>query len=282
MTTSTTCWGRRSWRSSWDSRRAGALLAGALAFGGCNARPNIYEPIFVAGRAVAPAGDSIFGVTSRAAAAVVRYDRQGRLVDTIGKGVLRAPDQLQALEGEWYASDLRDGRPVVVVLGADGKVRRTIDLGDVTEQAHQFAALPGGAIVVEAPDARLVTVRGDTMATFAAVEIGPRPSLLLGVGGGVLHAVPDHHLTLYNGRGSIRWRVDWPWASTAYVSDIGHDSRGRIQVLAGVEAAGTFIAYTLEPSTGEVVRWSEETAAAAFVVDRWGEIFPTEERWPAR
>lgn len=250
-----------------------------LALVGCSTRPNTYEPIFVAGRAVAPAGDSLFAVTSRASAAVLRYDRRGRLVDTIGRNGLRNPDHVQAVGDEWFVSDLRDGRPAVVVLGSDGAPRRTIDLGGITEHAHQFAALPDGALVVEAPDARLVTVRGDRVETFAAIELGPRPALLLGAGGGVLHAVPDRHVTLYNAFGHIRWRVEWPWASTAYVSDLGQDSRGRIHVIAGVEATDTFIAYTFDQGTGEIIRWSEETREGSFVVDRWGEISPAEGRW---
>jgi hypothetical protein len=221
----------------------------------------------------------LFGVPVAALGAVVRYDGLARPVDTIGRGVLRSPGHVQALGDAWYVSDLRDGRPVVIVLAADGRARQTLDLGAFTNHAHQFAALPDGAIVVEAPDARLVAVRGDSAVTFAAIEIGPRPSLILGAGGGVLHAVPDHHLTLYNGFGNIRWRVEWPWAPTAYVADLAADSRGRLHVLAGVEATGTFIAYTLEPATGEIVQWSEETEEGSFQVSRRGAISPARGRW---
>jgi hypothetical protein len=274
---STICSPRPSWRFSWGSRTLGA---GALALLlGCRAPVTTYEPIFLAGRAVAPAGDSFFAVTSRQAGAVLRYDRLGRLVDTLGAGVLRNPDHLQAVGDTWFVSDLRVGRPVVVVVGPDGAVARTVDLGDVAAHAHQFAILPDGAIVVETKDGRLVALRGDSAATFAAVEIGPRPSLLLGAGGGVLHAVPDRHITLYNGFGNIRWRIEWPWASTAYISDVGQDSRGRIHAIAGVEASNTFIAYTFEEGTGEIIRWSEETREGSFLVDRLGEIVPAEGRW---
>ena len=226
-----------------------------------------------------PAGDSLVAVTSREAAAIIVYDRLGRVVDTLGQGVLQSPAHLQIMGADWYVSDLRDGRPVVVVLGRDGAVRRTVPVGDVAAHAHQFAVLPDGAVVVESRDGRLAALRGDSAATFAAVEIGPRPSLLLGAGGGVLHAVPDRHITLYNGFGNIRWRIDWPWAATAYIGDLSQDRRGRIHALAGVEATNTFIAYTFEEGTGEIIRWSDETAAGSFLVDRLGEIVPAEGRW---
>jgi hypothetical protein len=272
--TSTTFWDRRC--SSCSCSRA--LLAVAL-LAGCDAPAGTYEPIFLAGRAVAPAGDSLVAVTSREAAAVIVYHRLSRLVDTLGRGVLQSPDQLQIVGDDWYVSDLRDGRPVVVVLAHDGAVRRTVSLGDIAAHAHQFAVLPDGALVVESRDGRLVTIRGDSVATFAAVEIGPRPSLLLGAGGGVLHAVPDRHITLYNGFGNIRWRIEWPWAPTAYIGDLSQDRRSRIHALAGVEATNTFIAYTFEEGTGEIIRWSDETAEGSFVVDRLGEIVPAEGRW---
>jgi hypothetical protein len=276
LRTSTISWGRLC--SSFGSNRA--LLAGALALlAGCDAPAGTYDPIFLAGRAVVPAGDSLVAVTSREAAAIVVYDRAGRVVDTLGRGVLQSPDQLQIVGDDWYVSDLRDGRPVVVVLARDGAVRRTVPVGDIAAHAHQFAVLPDGALVVESRDGRLVTLRGDSVATFAAVEIGPRPSLLLGAGGGVLHAVPDRHITLYNGFGNIRWRIEWPWAATAYIGDLSQDRRSRIHALAGVEATNTFIAYTFEEGTGEIIRWSDETAEGSFVVDRLGEIVPAEGRW---
>jgi hypothetical protein len=276
LTRSTTCWAPPSWRSSWGSI---AALAGALALtAGCGAPAATHEPIFLAGRAVVPAGDSLYAVTTRDPAALLLYDRAGRAVDTLGRDVLRSPDHVQAVPGGWYVSDLADGRPVIAALRGDGTLERTIPL-DLAATAHQFAVLPDGAIVVETRDGRLVALRGDSVALFAAVEIGPRPSLLLGAGGGVLHAVPDRHITLYNGFGNIRWRIDWPWASTAYISDVGQDSRGRIHAIAGVEATNTFIAYTFEEGTGEIIRWSEETKEGSFLVDWVGEIEPAGEDW---
>jgi hypothetical protein len=224
----------------------------------------------------------LFAVTSRAAAAVLVYDRSGRVVDTLGRGVLRSPDHLQRVGDAWYVSDLDQDRPVIVVLGSDGAVRRTIPLAGIAAHAHQFAVLPDGAIVVESRDGRLVALRGDSVVTFAPVEIGPRPSLVLGAGGGVLHAVPDTHLTLYNGFGSIRWRIPWPWAATAYISDLTQDSRSRIHAIAGVEATNTFIAYTFQEGTGEIIRWSAETPEGSFLVNRLGEIVPAKGHWIER
>jgi hypothetical protein len=237
------------------------------------------EPVFLSGRAVEPDGDSLFAVTARDAGALVIYDRAGRLRDTLGLGILRNPDHVQIVGDAWYVSDVDAGRPEVVVLHRDGTLLRRVALEGITAHAHQFAVLPDGAIVVEGSEGRLVAVRGDSVSTFAVVEVGRRPSLILGAGGGVLHAIPDQTITLYNGFGNIRWRVEWPWAETAFVSDIGEDSHGRIQVIAGVAADNTFLAYSMTPGTGEVVRWSEPQLVGSFVVDRIGEVREATGRW---
>ena len=229
-----------------------------------------------------PDGDSAFAVTARDAGALVVYDRDGQVLDTLGLGILRNPDHVEAQAGTWYVSDLEDGRPEVVMLGRDGALGRRIPLAGIAVQPHQFAVLPDGGIVVEAAGGRLVVLGGDSVATFAVVEVGSRPSLLLGAGGGVLHAIPDQTITLYNGFGNIRWRVEWPWAETAFVSAFGEDARGRIHVLAGVARDDTFIAYSLTPGTGEVVWWSEPQLEASFVVDRLGELSPAQGRWIRR
>jgi hypothetical protein len=256
------------------------LLAGTVAFlPGCDGPAATFAPVFLAGRGVEPDGDSALAVTTRDAGALVIYDRAGQVLDTLGVGILRNPDRVEIQQGTWYVSDLVDGRPEVVALARDGALVRRISLAGIAVQPHQFAALPDGGIVVEAAGGRLVTLRGDSVSTFAVVEVGSRPSLLLGAGGGVLHAIPDQTITLYNGFGNIRWRVEWPWAETAFVSAISEDARGRIHYLAGVERDNTFIAYSMTSGTGEVVWWSEPQTEASFVVDRLGELSPARGRW---
>jgi len=256
------------------------VVAGAVALlAGCDAPAPTFEPIFLSGRAVEPDGDSLFAVTARDAGALIVYDRAGRLRDTLGLGLLRNPDHVQIMGDAWYVSDVSDGRPEVVVLGRDGALIRRVPLAGIASHAHQFAVLPDGAIVVEGSAGRLLAIRADSVTTFAVVEIGRRPSLVLGAGGGVLHAIPDQTITLYNAFGNIRWRVEWPWAETAFVSDVGEDSRGRIQVIAGVTADDTFIAYSMTPGTGEVVRWSEPQTEGSFVADRLGEVRAATGRW---
>jgi hypothetical protein len=228
---------------------------------------------------VEPDGDSLLAVTSGNVAAVLVYDRTGRVRDTLGLGVLHNPDRVEIQQNTWYVSDLVDGRPAVVALGRDGALVRRIPLAGIAVQPHQFAVLPDGGVVVEAAGGRLVTLRGDSVSTFAVVEVGTRPSLLLGAGGGVLHAIPDQTITLYNGFGNIRWRVEWPWAETAFVTAISEDARGRLHYLAGVEQDATFIAYSMTPGTGEVVWWSEPQRDASFVVDRLGAFSPASGSW---
>lgn len=268
-------------RSAWIRIVGRAALAAAVAalLPGCDLPAPVVEPIFLAGRAVEPDGDSLLAVVARNAGAVVLYDRTGRVRDTLGLGVLENPGQVQMQGDAWYVSDLEAGKPVIVVLGRDGAPSRRVSLAGTATQPHQFAVLPDGGIVVEGTEGRLLVVRGDSVATFAVVEVGTRPSLVLGTGGGVLHAIPDQTITLYNGFGNIRWRVEWPWAQTAFVSAIGEDTRGRIHFLAGVERDNTFIAYSMTPGTGEVVWWSEPQAEASFVVDGLGKLTPAKGRW---
>jgi hypothetical protein len=259
-----------------------SLIAGVGALAlvmGCGAPTTTYEPVFLAGRAVAPVGDSLFAATSTRVAAVIFYDRRGRPRDTLGLGVLANPGRVQVLDGSTYVSDVAQGHPLLMVFGPDGALRRTIRLDGMASQAHQFAVLPDGGVVIESRDARLLVLRGDSTATFAPVEVGTRPSLLVGADGGVLHAIPDKMITLYNGFGHIRWRIDWPWQESAFVADVASDRRGRIHFLVGDPATGTFTAQTLAPATGEVVRWSEPTSGSSFVVDRLGQVVPAGDSW---
>jgi len=246
---------------------------------GCGAPTTTYEPVFLAGRAVAPVGDSLFAATSTRVAAVILYDRRGRPRDTLGLGLLSNPGRVQVRDGSTYVSDVAQGHPLIAEFGPDGALRRTIRLDGMASQAHQFAVLPDGGVVIESRDARLLVLRGDSAATFAPVEVGTRPSLLLGADGGVLHAIPDKMITLYNGFGHIRWRIDWPWQEAAFVADVALDRRGRIHFLVGDPATGTFTAPTLAPATGEVVRWSEPTSGNSFVVDRLGQVIPAGGLW---
>lgn len=210
---------------------------------------------------------------------MVRRSRGGE-VRELGAGILHSPWHIQWSNGEWYVSDIEDGKPSVVVLSQTGELRRRIALERYTITPHQFAVLPDGRIVVEAPDARLLAVAGDSSSVFTVTERAAKTGLLVAASGGVLHAVPDRYITLYNQFGHIRWRLEWPWARTAYVTEIAIDPQSRIHVLAGVPNDGTFIVYSLSNLTGEVVIWSLPSRKPTFIVDRLGQIKPTEaEKW---
>lgn len=261
-----------------------ALAAAALAVtaAACNLPTTTRLPVFIGGRAVTAVGDTLFAVTLPDHDGVLLFGRNGVPRDTLGADVLVTPVELQWVAGRWYVSDVVDGEPLVRVFGAGGRLEKTIRLAEHTEQFHQFAALTDGRIVVETSDGRLVAVADDSVATFVPTDVSARPSLLLATQDGVLHAVPDRTITLYNRFGRIRWRVEWPWIETAHVSDLAADARGRIHVLSGVADEGTFIVYTLEPTSGEVVRWSETEPRPTFVVDKWGAVTLDETgRWDA-
>lgn len=237
--------------------------------------------IYLQGRAVEPVGDSILAMTTEGAGGLVRYDLRTNTVDTIGTEVLVRPLHVQHEGGRWYVSDIGDdGRPVIVVLSWDGGLESRINLAGISSIPHQFAVLPDGRIVVEADDEQLVTLQGDSSTTFALVEVGMRPSLMAGVAGGVLHAVPGAHITLYNEFGNIRWRMEWPWAETAYLTDIARDRQGRIHVIAGVPRDDTFIVYTLGRTDGQVLQWSRPGPYATFTIERNGNFHPDSvENW---
>ena len=231
------------------------------------------ELIFVDGRAVAPALDSVFAITALGNPGVLLYYRRTGVLDTIGAEELSSPIHTQWLDGSWFVSDVIDGRPSIVVFDPDGVVTRRIDLGGIASAPHQFAVLPDGRIVVEANDGRLVTVDGDSVTTFALTEAGSRTGLVVAARGGVLHAVADRLVTLYNGQGNIRWRLEWPWDNSIYAIDLAVDAEGRTHLLAGQESEQSFIVFGFSPSTGEVIRWSLEGPSATFVVGRMGEIY---------
>jgi hypothetical protein len=231
------------------------------------------ELIFLEGRAVAPAGDSLLAITGSDIRGVLLFDRRSEAVDTLGADVLESPTHVQWLNDRWYVSDARDGIAWIAVFTADGRLERDLALDSITAVLHQFAVLPGGIIVLETRDDKLVTVSPDSIGTFALVEASSRTGLLAAVQGGVLHLVPQKSITLYNELGKIRWRAEWEWDDTVFIIDISIDSQGRPNVLAGREGYDEFMVFGFSPFTGEVVRW-QEGPNSTFSVDRFGEIQP--------
>lgn len=256
-------------RLGWLAVAAGALCA-------CGARGQPPQPIFFDGRAVAPVGDSLVAYTQAGVAGVLVAERRTRaVVDTVGAGVLHSPVQLELLGDRWHVSDVDQGRPSMAIFASGGRtLDRIITLSRFNATPHQFAVLPDGRIVIEAPAGQLLALSGDSAAPFSTYQPGPRTGFLLGAAGGVFHAVPDRHLTLYNAFGNIRWRRNWPWAETAFITDLAVDAQGRIHVLAGVPGDGTFIVFTITPADGEVVRWSEYARGSSFMIDYLGQVRP--------
>ena len=253
------------------SRLAFGALAVALV-AACDAPGPAEMLIFIDGRAVAASGDSLLAFTRQGTSEIVVRDRRSGALYRRGTNTLRSPHHIQELDGRWYVSDAEEGAASVVVFSAQWDVERRIPVQDVAAAPHQFAVLPDGRVVVEATEGRLLAVGPDSTSTFALVEQSDRTGLVVAAAGGVLHAVPKRTLTLYNAQGNIRWRLPWEWGEGVYVSDVAVDGQGRIHVLAG--APGEFRSFTLSPTTGEVIRWSEPAAAATFVVERLGETKP--------
>lgn len=255
-------------------RRAMFSVLVATGLAACQPRVTTQELIFIDGRAVEPVLDSVFAFTARGFPGMLLYHRRTGALDTIGAENLVSPVHAQWMNGFWYVSDVIDGRPSIVAFDPGGAVIRRIDLGGIASAPHQFAVLPDGRVVVEATDARLVAVNGDSVTTFALTEAGSRTGLVVAARGGVLHAVAGKLVTLYNGLGNIRWRIEWPWDDTIYGIDLAVDSQGRTQMLAGQETEQSFIVFGFSPTTGEVIRWSREGPSATFLVGRMGEVYP--------
>jgi hypothetical protein len=236
--------------------------------------------IFIDGRAVAASGDSLLAFTRQGTSEIVVRDRRSGAVYRRGTNTLLSPHHIQEMDGRWYVSDAEEGTASVVVFSGQWDFERRIAVQEVAAASHQFAVLPDGRIVVEATDQRLVSVGPDSATTFALVEPSDRTGLLVAALGGVLHAAPGRAVTLYNAQGNIRWRQPWDWAEGVYVTDVAVDGQGRIHVLAGEALRNTFRSFTLSPTTGEVIRWSEPGATATFVVERLGETRPdSTARW---
>jgi hypothetical protein len=250
------------------------VLAGAS--GACGPSRPPPQPIFLDGRAVAAVGDTQLAFTRSGLPIVLLASprRPAQVTDSLGKGELHSPLQMQFAAGRWYVSDIENGRPSIAVFAQHGRLERRIDLARLAAVPHQFGVLPDGRIIVEGLDGRLLALTGDSTTTFVDVRAGTRSGLLTAASGGVVHAMPGKHITLYNQFGHIRWRIDWPWRETAFATDLTVDANGRIHLLAGVPSDKTFIVYTLSSTTGEVVRWSVPGPSASFVVDHYGEIKP--------
>jgi hypothetical protein len=248
------------------------VLAGALS--ACGPSRPAPQPIFIDGRAVTAVSDTLLAFTRSGSALVLLLHRRSGTVDTLGRGVLHSPLHMQLAGDRWYVSDVQDGRASVVVFAPDGRTERRLDLARFGAVPHQFAVLPDGRIIIETTEGRLLALRGDSVATFVEVRGGSRPGLLVAAEGGAVQALPGKHITLYNEFGHIRWRIDWPWRETAFVTDLTVDAQGRIHVIAGIPSEQNFVVYSLAAVTGEVVRWSTPGPFASFTVDYLGEIRP--------
>ena len=257
----------------------GSLWAALLT--GCGPSAPTGDLVFVDGRAVAVAGDSLLAITRSGENGIVLRDRETGAVYNRGEQALVSPHHVQEHEGRWYVSDVQDGAWLIAVFSPQWEVERRVRVDSIATAPHQFAVLPDGRIVIEAPEGRLLALEGDSVTTFALTEVSSRTGLLLGALGGVLHTVPDRSITLYNEAGNIRWRLQWPFEDgVAYVTDVAVDAQRRMHVLAGQERSNLFYAYTLERDTGQVIRWSVPGPAATFVVGRLGQIEPdSASRW---
>ncbi len=253
--------------SLWASALAGAL-------GACGPSGPRPQPIFLDGRAVTAVGDTLLAYTRPGLPAVLLLDRPSGRIDTLGRGALHSPLHIQFIGERWYVSDVENGRPSLAVFAADGHLEHRVDLARVGAVPHQFAVLPDNRILVELPEGRLVALRGDSTTPFVDARGGPKTGLVAAASGGVVQALPDKHLTLYNQFGHIRWRIDWPWKETAFVTDLSVDANGRIHVIAGIPSENNFVVYGLAATTGEVVRWSTPGPYASFTVNYLGEISP--------
>ncbi len=247
---------------------------------GCSGLAPTDDLIFVDGRAVAFAGDSLLAFTQQGSNEVFVRDRRSGQVSVHAGDHLTSPHHIQEFDGQWYVSDVIDGKAVIAVFSDRWEFTRRIGIDSVASVAHQFAILPNGAIVVESVDGRLLSIYSDSITTFALVESSTRNGMLVAAQGGIMHTVPGKTLTLYNEKGNVRWRQGWLWHDGAYVTDLSVDANGRVHLLAGEEGTNAFYAFTLSPITGEAVRWTAASRAATFVVARLGEIKPdSASRW---
>ncbi|MFQ6044908.1 MAG: hypothetical protein ACE5PT_00940 [Gemmatimonadales bacterium] len=256
--------------------RCGFLILLLLAGGApaCGPAPPSTDPIFIDGRAVAAAGDTLLAFTRAELRGIVLLDRRTGVLDTIALESIENAHHIQYMDGRWYVSDVENGRPALLQIASDGTLESRVSLDTLDAAPHQFAVLPDGRVVFEAASGELRALADSTVTTFAIVERSSRSGLLVGTRGGVLHAVHGHSITFYNAQGNIRWRLRWPWKDEAFVSDIAVDARERIYLLAGEEGRDGFVVFNLSPTNGEVVDWSEFAPNATFVVTRLGRVEP--------
>jgi hypothetical protein len=255
-----------------QAMRRGALTVLLLA--GCGAASSSRDLIFVDGRALASAGDSVLAITRQGHPSILLRDRTTGAVFTRGEHALRSPFQVQELNGRWYVSDVSENEEWIIVFDAQWEVLNRLRIDTLSLAPHQFAVLPDGRIVLEVGDGRLGYLEDGTLTTFAEYESASRTGFLVAASGGVLHAVPDVAVTLYNAQGNVRWRHPWDWREDVYVSDLAVDARGRMHMLVGESNGNTFVCFSFAHATGEVLRWSEPGPAATFSIDRMGEILP--------
>lgn len=258
---------RRPWRWGW-------VVVGVVA---CKPAAQSWDPIFLNGRAVAAAGDTLLAFTRLSDPGIMVRDRRTGAVYSRGGSALASPYQVQELGGHWYVSDARSGKYWIDVFSSDWDLERQIPLDGLTSVPHQFAVLPDGRIVLEANDTTLIAVDTDpdnSVEVFAHIEADARPGMLIAANGGVVYAAPGTSIILFNEHGNVRWHAQWPWNDNAYMADLAVDWRGRIHALLGGDQNGTFRAFTLDRNTGEPIRWSEPSATASFVVGRLGELQP--------
>ncbi len=248
------------------------VLAGAVS--ACGPSRPVPQPIFIDGRAVAAAGDTLLAFTRSGLPEVLLLHRPSGVVDTLGRGALHSPLHMQLVGRRWYVSDVQDGHASLVIFRPNGSLEQRLDLSRFSAVPHQFAVLPDGRLIIETTEGRLLALRGDSVTSFVDVRGGSRQGLLVAAAGGAVQALPGKHITLYNEFGHIRWRIDWPWLETAFVTDLTVDAQGRIHVIAGIPSEKNFVVYSLAAVTGEVVRWSTPGPYASFNVDYLGEIRP--------
>lgn len=253
----------------------GVLFAAALALncGDPNSQRNL---VFVDGRGVAAAGDSMLAITRQGDRSITLRERRTGASYPRGTQALASPFHVQEHDGRWYVSNIEDGQEWIVVFDDEWEVVDRLRIDTLGATPHQFAVLPDGRIVLEGENAQLMAWNGDTLTTFALFEASQRSGFLVAASGGVLHAVPDRAVTLYNQNGNVRWRLPWEWEETAYVADLAVDARGRIHLLFGVPDEGSFVCFSLSTPTGEILRWSQPGPSSTFSVTRLGEIKPDE------